>query len=498
MKFNILICTILFTSLQVQAQVKFNEHFVTDTLRQIEYAEAFDIDTDGDMDVIVSEVNGLSDGLNSCNGRLIWLENDGNGEFTSHVMADSLFHLVGFTFLDFEDDGDLDLIAAAGDSLSIISWIENQDNSFVIHQLCAITELHFIETRTDMIQSEDMDGDEDLDLVVSNVQWSPNEGIYGGLVWFELDQGEFVEHVLRIPDVNPQHGAIRISELSDLDDDGDPDIPFIYSNNMFFQNSGNSGWWENEGGGEFTYHNLNQLGGYFPVILDINDDGYPEIFGNDGVMSDSIIWYYNDWGDFSDTHFIDSEIFTFNGFISTADFNIDGNNDLVLQTYHSHTRESGIATLLNDDELGFEMVTWVNTGSIQFLLTTDINGDAIPDLVTFRHHRDGGISWWENQFEVENVVDEENSTPEEINLLSVYPNPFNSSVKISFATQTKQCAMITIVNTLGQKLVTLADDHFPVGKHEVIWQPEHHPSGLYFCRMQVGSTVTLRKMLYIR
>ena len=57
MKFCILICTILFTLSQVQAQVKFTEHFITDTLRLIEYAEAFDFDEDGDMDVIISEVD---------------------------------------------------------------------------------------------------------------------------------------------------------------------------------------------------------------------------------------------------------------------------------------------------------------------------------------------------------------------------------------------------------------------------------------------------------
>lgn len=82
--------------------------------------------------------------------------------------------------------------------------------------------------------------------------------------------------------------------------------------------------------------------------------------------------------------------------------------------------------------------------------------------------------------------------------LQCYPNPFNDSdsVKIDVNTKGGHC-MIEIYNTEGRLIYTVLDKELQAGLHQFNFQGENLPLGFYYCRMQnegYQSVFTLQKV----
>jgi hypothetical protein len=67
-----------------------------------------------------------------------------------------------------------------------------------------------------------------------------------------------------------------------------------------------------------------------------------------------------------------------------------------------------------------------------------------------------------------------------------YPNPFNPSTKIKYALPKADKVKIEVYSTLGHKIATLLNKHIPAGNHEVEFNAQNLPSGVYFYRIRVG------------
>jgi len=70
--------------------------------------------------------------------------------------------------------------------------------------------------------------------------------------------------------------------------------------------------------------------------------------------------------------------------------------------------------------------------------------------------------------------------PGDFGITKVYPNPFNSSVAISFTLPVDGSIDLTIYNILGQKISTIADGQWQAGSHTVSWNAGNMPTGIYF------------------
>ncbi len=123
---------------------------------------AVDLDSDGDIDVVVSFWSG---------NRLEWYENDGSGNFSAHDIEGSEAGTSGY-FSDLDSDGDMDMIFVGG-SRSGIVWYENNGSEFFVKHVIS-SMLRFWN-----VYVEDLDSDEDLD-VITSMATRP-----GNIFWFE-------------------------------------------------------------------------------------------------------------------------------------------------------------------------------------------------------------------------------------------------------------------------------------------------------------------------
>ena len=88
--------------------------------------------------------------------------------------------------------------------------------------------------------------------------------------------------------------------------------------------------------------------------------------------------------------------------------------------------------------------------------------------------------------------------PIAFNLDQNYPNPFNPATTIKYALPKSEHVTLSVYNTLGQNIETLVDKYMPIGHHQVIFNGQHLPSGVYFYRLEAGEYIQTRKMLLVR
>ncbi len=104
------------------------------------------------------------------------------------------------------------------------------------------------------------------------------------------------------------------------------------------------------------------------------------------------------------------------------------------------------------------------------------------------------------------VMSVENSDPAQtpqVLALNAGPNPFKSSVLISFELKQPQALSLDIFGLRGQKVRALASGVQNSGSHTFSWdgrddQGKPLPSGIYFCRLQSVEGVQTLKLLMLK
>lgn len=84
-----------------------------------------------------------------------------------------------------------------------------------------------------------------------------------------------------------------------------------------------------------------------------------------------------------------------------------------------------------------------------------------------------------------------------------FPNPFTSRTAIRFALVRSADVRLSVYNSLGQDVRSLVSDNLSAGTHEVSWDGrdaggKRVAAGMYFYRLQAGSTSEIRKMTLLR
>ncbi len=105
-------------------------------------------------------------------------------------------------------------------------------------------------------------------------------------------------------------------------------------------------------------------------------------------------------------------------------------------------------------------------------------------------------------FDLEGVVsveqDELDSAPQTSLLLSVYPNPFNSTTTISYELPFSSDISLELFDLTGSKVLDLVSGNTQFGIHAININSGDLPSGIYFIRLNVSELVFTRKIMLIR
>jgi len=92
---------------------------------------------------------------------------------------------------------------------------------------------------------------------------------------------------------------------------------------------------------------------------------------------------------------------------------------------------------------------------------------------------------------------ERNTVPNEFDLSAAYPNPFNSTAKISLLLRDAAQVELSIYDMLGRR-VSSDFRQLNAGKHTVSWHAENVPSGIYLLKATANGIVRSQKLTLVR
>jgi hypothetical protein len=88
--------------------------------------------------------------------------------------------------------------------------------------------------------------------------------------------------------------------------------------------------------------------------------------------------------------------------------------------------------------------------------------------------------------------------PLEYRLEQNFPNPFNPATTIRFALRARGEVTVRIFDLLGREITTLLKEELPAGVHQVVFDAQTLPSGVYLYRIQTDGFCQTRKLLLVK
>jgi len=362
------------TSGSVHGQWK--QHVIEESAFRVSDGCAYDIDSDGDMDLFTSYEYA---------DMIVYYENISNTTWLKHIVDEGAGAPIELEVIDLNQDGNMDLLIAFFEA-NLIAWYE--------HEKVGEDSLHWTKREIDNsfsgafhARASDINGDGATDVV--SLYYKSGE-----LVWYENNLPEaWTTHIIQT-DITGYSSV----DVGDMNNDNRPDIVCSYEKGnrvaLFMNNMPDANWLEITVDENMPKTRWSEIG-------DIDNDGDMDIAsGAQGTMLDEVdvAWYENDGtGENWIKHPIASE-FRDGIYIAVAD--IDGNEypDIVLSNEGNGT--SGLYVLLN--EVGGQHWTRLTVGDEsedfkhgQRVFDIDMDGDF--DII--RGNVDGGdLSWYENPF----------------------------------------------------------------------------------------------------
>ncbi|MBN1780014.1 T9SS type A sorting domain-containing protein [bacterium] len=90
------------------------------------------------------------------------------------------------------------------------------------------------------------------------------------------------------------------------------------------------------------------------------------------------------------------------------------------------------------------------------------------------------------------------AVPAGFRLYPVFPNPFNHSTRIRYSVPVKTRTRMTVWDASGRQIQVLVNGPEDPGEHEILWNAEGLPSGLYLIRLGSGNADQVTKCLLIQ
>jgi hypothetical protein len=81
--------------------------------------------------------------------------------------------------------------------------------------------------------------------------------------------------------------------------------------------------------------------------------------------------------------------------------------------------------------------------------------------------------------------------------LRVFPNPFNSSMKVVFSVEAREHVRIAVFDILGREVAVLLESELEQGSYTVTWDARDYASGVYLLNLNSAVHVS-EKILLMR
>lgn len=168
--------------------------------------------------------------------------------------------------------------------------------------------------------------------------------------------------------------------------------------------------------------------------------------------------------------------------------------------------ESQIQTILNDT-LGAEYYSSADSGLVAYwrfdeLEDLGVNADGEDDVRDFSIYQNHGDLVGDASLDTTDIITKithkNSKVPDSHLLLQNYPNPFNPSTRISYEITHPGFVSLIVYDILGREIQTLVDSYQLADTYTFDFDASKLSSGTYFYKLQVGSYVDIKKMLYLR
>ncbi|MEM8559570.1 MAG: PKD domain-containing protein, partial [Bacteroidota bacterium] len=139
--------------------------------------------------------------------------------------------------------------------------------------------------------------------------------------------------------------------------------------------------------------------------------------------------------------------------------------------------------------VGFELtlidVTQPGSGTI---VATDVAGNEGTLFVDSQDRGRGSIS----------MLARVDGLPTEAMLLGNFPNPFATTTTVRYALPEAAAVRLTVYDVTGRAVADLVDGRVEAGFHTAQFDASALPSGVYFCRMETGTTAMTERLVVLR
>jgi hypothetical protein len=342
-------------------------HIIEENAGQVSYIEAYDIDNDGDMDLIVPKESA---------GEVVFYENLNNDSWKKQIL-DNGAGPAWVEIADLNNDGKMDLIIAFYNA-DLVAWYKN-DGSNPIEWRKDTIDNSYDGPMT--VEASDINGDGQLDVVCR---------IYnsGETVWYEnnLPNG-WTNHLIH-PNM-PINGSLQVG---DMNDDNKPDVLRSYEIGnkvvLFRNNLPDENWSEITIDGNLPHNRCSRFG-------DIDNDGDLDIAATAqglGPNDLDVAWYENDGlGNTWIKHPVVSHLSDAR-WINLEDMENNSSLDIVVSV---HADERLILLVNNDGGQNWtEYLVEDQFENLRGTLTFDIDMDGDFDIVAAKE--EGDLVWYEN------------------------------------------------------------------------------------------------------
>jgi hypothetical protein len=455
-----------------------------------------DIDSDDDLDLFIGR---LQVGI-------VFLENVGTPDSAAWQLQSETYadlDLPGTeapAFHDLNDDGDPDLLVGGGDGT--LTYLENIGTPHAASWRAPVYNYEDIDVGENAVPAMvDADGDGDVDLFIGSAEgtlrYFRNEGSVSSPVW--LDLGDY-------PGIDV--GSYSTPAFADLDRDGDYDL--IMGNGFL---TGFIALYRNQGTPLLPSWSLEtpnyqdwDFGDYSsPCFGDLDDDGDAELII--GCEAGGL-WYWENAGLLRD---VSISLFPYDPPVTIPPEG--GSFDYVMRLENHEAEPLPIVvwttiTLPDGQVTGAQdsLELLLQPGATSDLITQDVprewpageyafNGHIglaavlVYDSDSFNFTKDDTVGVSTPYNNINNMI---------FHLADPYPNPFNSSIRLHYTLPRASEVELALFDTGGREVALIFAGMQSAGDHFEYFSSDGLASGLYFVRMQAKQWIGIKKIVHLR